>query len=109
MYVEPLFLQAERSQMPELKRVIVASGPRIVMEETLDAAIARLLGRLPPASPPAAGAVPSPAPSTAPALVRQALETYDRAQQMLRRGDLAGYAREMDRLGQILRDLEKSQ
>ncbi|TMJ07454.1 MAG: UPF0182 family protein, partial [Bacillati bacterium ANGP1] len=44
MYVEPLFLQAERSQLPELKRVIVASGPRIVMEETLDAAVARLLG-----------------------------------------------------------------
>ncbi len=110
MYVEPLFLQAERSQLPELKRVIVASGPRIVMEETLDEAIARLLGRLPPSlTPPPAGAGPAPVPSTAAGLIKQALETYDRAQQMLRQGDLAGYAREMDRLGQILRDLQKTQ
>ncbi len=110
MYVEPLFLQAERSQLPELKRVIVASGPRIVMEETLDQAIARLLGRLPPSlTPPPAGAGPAPVPSTAAGLIKQALETYDRAQQMLRQGDLAGYAREMDRLGQILRDLQKTQ
>lgn len=110
MYVEPLFLQAERSQLPELKRVIVASGPRIVMEETLDEAIARLLGRLPPSlTPPPAGAAPAPVPSTAAGLIKQASETYDRAQQMLRQGDLAGYAREMDRLGQILRDLQKTQ
>jgi len=110
MYVEPLFLQAERSQLPELKRVIVASGPRIVMEETLDQAIARLLGRLPPSlTPPPAGAGPAPVPSTAAGLIKQALETYDRAQQMLRQGDLAGYAREMDRLGPILRDLQKTQ
>src|SRR5437879_11823986 len=59
MYVEPLFLQAERSQLPELKRVIVASGPRIVMEETLDAAVARLLGATPRSpQPTAAAAVP---------------------------------------------------
>ncbi|MBI2247276.1 MAG: UPF0182 family protein [Armatimonadetes bacterium] len=107
MYVEPLFLQAERSQLPELKRVIVASGPRIVMDETLDGAIARLLGRAPPAQP-SPGAPPAPGPSTRDELIAQALESYDRAEQLLRQGDFAGYAREIERLGQILRQLEQS-
>ncbi len=106
MYVEPLFLQAERSQLPELKRVIVASGPRIVMEETLEAAMARLLGSAPLATqPPAGDAVRG----TVQELIAQAATTYRRAQQLLRQGDLAGYASEMERLGEILRRLEEAQ
>jgi len=106
MYVEPLFLQAERSTLPELKRVIVASGPRIVMAETLEAALDRLLGRTPgPARPPA-----SPAAGGTPGeLIRQARETYDRAQRLLQQGDFAGYAREIERLGELLRRLEQTQ
>jgi hypothetical protein len=106
MYVEPLFLQAERSQLPELKRVIVASGPRIAMEESLEEAIAQVLGRAalagppPPAPPPGAAA-------TSEELIREALAAYNRAQQLLRQGDLAGYAREIERLGTILRQLEQ--
>lgn len=108
MYVEPLFLQAERSQLPELKRVIVASGPRIAMEETFEEALAQVLGRAvrpAPAQPP----VPPPGTTaTANELIREAVAVYTRAQQLLRQGDLAGYAREIDRLGQILRQLEQS-
>ena len=44
MYVEPLYLQAESSQMPELKRVIVAYENRIVMEEDLATALAKVFG-----------------------------------------------------------------
>ncbi len=103
LYVEPLFLQAERSQLPELKRVIVASGPRIVMDESLDGAIARLLGATPSREPPAGGA----GQGAVDDLIRQAGDIYRRAQQLLRQGDLAGYAREFDRLGEILRQLEQ--
>jgi uncharacterized membrane protein (UPF0182 family) len=35
LYVEPLYLRAEQGQIPELKRVILASGDQIVMRETL--------------------------------------------------------------------------
>ena len=42
LYVEPLYLRAENGQIPELKRVILASGDRIVMEETLAEAIVSL-------------------------------------------------------------------
>ncbi len=42
LYVEPLYLRAETGQIPELKRVILASGDRIVMEETLAEALVAL-------------------------------------------------------------------
>jgi uncharacterized membrane protein (UPF0182 family) len=42
LYVEPLYLRAENGQIPELKRVILASGDRIVMEETLAEALLAL-------------------------------------------------------------------
>jgi hypothetical protein len=119
LYVEPLFLQAERSQLPELRRVIVASGARIIMAPSLDEALAELFAVRPGApGGPILGTGPGPVPGTQPApsgapppsadirdLSRQALETYRRAQELLRRGDLAGYGREIERLGAILERL----
>jgi uncharacterized membrane protein (UPF0182 family) len=43
LYIEPLFLQAQKSQLPELKQVIGAYGPRIVMSETLDKTLSMLV------------------------------------------------------------------
>jgi flagellin-specific chaperone FliS len=39
------------------------------------------------------------------ALIREANDTFERAQQLLRQGDFAGYAQEIERLGEILRAL----
>lgn len=44
LYVEPLFLQAEQGQIPELKRVIVGDGTNIVMRETFHQALEALVG-----------------------------------------------------------------
>jgi len=43
LYVEPLYLLAETSELPELSRVIVASGDRIAMRETLEEALVALI------------------------------------------------------------------
>jgi hypothetical protein len=105
LYVEPLFLQAERSQLPELKRVIVASGARIAMAPTLAEALAQLFGEAPvgPApGPPSPTDVPS---ARVRALTEQALAIYQRAQERLRAGDLPGYSREIERLGAVLEEL----
>jgi uncharacterized membrane protein (UPF0182 family) len=110
LYVQPLYLRAEGGQIPELKRVIVAYQNRVVMEETLDAALARLLGGQPgrPTTP-VAGASPSdttgvepPTAATA-ALLRQLLDHYERATAAQRAGNWAEYGAEMDRLGELLR------
>ncbi|MDH4022609.1 MAG: UPF0182 family protein, partial [Gammaproteobacteria bacterium] len=42
VYIRPLYLRAAGGRIPELKRVVVAYRNRIVMEESLDVALARL-------------------------------------------------------------------
>ncbi|MBT7902712.1 UPF0182 family protein [Candidatus Woesearchaeota archaeon] len=44
LYVEPLYIQAETGQLPELKRVIVSDGERVVMEVNFGEALAALFG-----------------------------------------------------------------
>ncbi len=44
IYVRPLYLRAQGGRIPELTRVIVAYNNQIVMEPTLEAALARLFG-----------------------------------------------------------------
>ena len=44
IYVEPVYLEATNSSLPEVKRVIVAYGDRIAYEETLTQALESLFG-----------------------------------------------------------------
>ena len=44
LYVVPLYLKAEGTNFPQLKRVIVATGDKVVMEPSLDEALASLFG-----------------------------------------------------------------
>jgi hypothetical protein len=45
LYIEPLYMQAETGQLPELKRVLVSDGERVVMEKTLKDALEALFGK----------------------------------------------------------------
>ncbi len=72
LYVEPIYLQAESSQLPELKRVVVVNGNRIAMEPSLDRSLAVIFGGAAPTAPttaditgtnPPAGASPTTTPS----------------------------------------------
>ena len=120
LYVEPLYLQASGSALPELKRVIVAYGSRIAMEPTLEAALARIFVGL-PAGPPGqpSAAAPPPGGGSATgvsgssrariaALAAEAGARYDRAQAALRAGDFAAYGREIDALGRVLAELKRA-
>jgi len=53
LYVVPLYLRAEGTNFPQLKRVIVATGDKVVMQPTLDEALSALFG---PQQTPQAGA-----------------------------------------------------
>jgi hypothetical protein len=116
IYVRPLYLRASGGRIPELTRVIVAYQNQIVMEETLDAALARLFGD-PTGSPspdlsltraPATGeaqGAASPASGAAAPLTGLAAEArahYDRAIEAQRAGDWATYGEELRRLGEVL-------
>ncbi len=72
IYVEPIFLQAEQSKLPELKRVVVANGNDIAMEPTLARAFDVLFGRATRTLPgqesggPITTPTPSPTPTASP-------------------------------------------
>lgn len=44
LYVEPIYLLADQGSIPEMKRVIMATGNSIVMEQTVSEALAQLFG-----------------------------------------------------------------
>lgn len=118
LYVKPLYLQAEASQIPEMKRVIVSSGTEVKMAETFEGAVSALLGirqvEVSPGAPPAAPAAPAPAaapappvPSSVSELARSAWQHYQAAQQRASAGDWAGYGQELKLMEQALNQLRK--
>jgi uncharacterized membrane protein (UPF0182 family) len=48
LYIEPLYIKAEAGQIPELKRVLVSDGERVVMEKDLASALVALFGETMP-------------------------------------------------------------
>ena len=109
LYVQPLYLQAEGGRIPELKRVVVAYQNRVVMQETLDGALAQLFGgsTAPRARPADSTVVATPgAESAAPSLIAEARRRFTNAIQAQRDGDWARYGEEIKQLGQILERLE---
>ena len=55
LFVEPIYLQAENSRLPELVRVVVANGNAIAMEPTFDRALDVVFGRAQSSLPGAGG------------------------------------------------------
>ncbi|GAB6180966.1 UPF0182 family protein [Desulfotomaculum defluvii] len=118
IYVEPLYLQSEQSKMPELRRVIVAAGDKIVMEPTLELAIQRIYGEdaIQNVSPPQQGTDPGidqpdiqqqTSQKTVKELASEANRIYDDAQAKLKVGDWAGYGQSINQLKDILSQLEE--
>jgi uncharacterized membrane protein (UPF0182 family) len=103
LYVEPIYLEAEASQLPELRRVIVAYGNRIAMEETLAAGLARVMGAEVPVSESVEpGVSPSGLEGEVDELIFQADAHYRAAQGCLKAGDWTCYGTEMEALEQVL-------
>jgi len=107
LFVEPVYLQSEAGQIPQLQAVIVGTGDRIAMRSTLKESLAAVFGM---AAPPSV-VTPTPVP-TVPAgptdiasLVASAQAHYTKAQEYLKAGDWAGYGRELSALADDLNRL----
>jgi hypothetical protein len=125
LYVEPLYLAADTGgALPQLQRVLVAYSDHVVMEPTLDAALTKIFGGnvttsggaqpVPPsgqplASPGTSGAKPAAAAPDTQALIHEASQHYERALQLQRQGDWAGYGDEIKKLGEVLNKLATKQ
>lgn len=112
LYVEPIYLQAETSRFPELKRVVVANGDTIAMEPTFEAALEVVFGQrastLPGAepggaaiTPPSAQPTPRPPAATTGPLPADLLGLLSEAQ-----AASDGAQAELDRLRSILEAIE---
>jgi uncharacterized membrane protein (UPF0182 family) len=106
LYVQPLFLAADKSALPELKRVIVAFGDQVVMEENLELALQRLFGgKNAPAVVAKAATVDTKASPAA--LAKEAMSIYERAMNLQRQGNWAGYGEELRKLELVLKQMAK--
>jgi uncharacterized protein len=103
LYVQPLFLAAaDKAGLPELRRVIVAYGDEVVMEETLELALQRIFGgRKAPAG--STQAAPAALKASSAELAREAMSIFERATNLQRQGDWAGYGEELKKLQQVLK------
>jgi uncharacterized membrane protein (UPF0182 family) len=107
LYVQPLYLAAAEGSLPELKRVLVAFGNQIAMEETLEQSLQRIFsGR--PMKEPVATVSPPEATTDQREMARRALEHYSRSQEFLRQGNWSGYGDEQRKLEALLRDMQPS-
>ncbi len=120
LYVQPLYLRAERGDLPELKRIILSTGGRVAWGETFEEAVTALFGAG-DAGPAASASKP---PETQPAvptreageaqpaeralrdLAKDAKTHYEAAQRAARDGDWARYGDELERLGTVLERIE---
>jgi hypothetical protein len=106
LYIEPIYLEATNVTKPQLKKVIAATGQNVVMDDTLDKALADLLGGTAPSTTPS-GPTTQPT-GTVAQLIADAKKHYDLAQAALHNGDLATYAAEMKIVGNDLNQLAAS-
>ena len=114
LYVEPVYLEAKNSSIPEVKRVIVAYGDQIAYETTLAEALNSLFGE--------GSATESPGSGDAQAqegakqetlsqteLAQKAQEAFNNAESAQRDGDWAKYGEYLDELRDYLNQLAPAQ
>ena len=94
LYVVPLYLTAEGTDFPQLKRVIVISGDKVAMEPTLDEAIQAVFGTQQPQTP---GQSPG-----RPQESGQARAAFDNAQKAMEQGNWGDFGKAMDALKSLL-------
>ncbi len=100
LYVQPLYLRAEKGELPELTRIIVAYDKEIVMTPTLEQSLAAVFDQIPP------GLTDSSIPATTNNQSESALEIYQQAQEALQQGNWVEYGRYQQQLQDILRELD---
>ncbi|PYV89959.1 MAG: UPF0182 family protein [Acidobacteria bacterium] len=110
LYIQPLYLAAaQKESLPELKRVIVAFGNSIAMEETLELALTRIFGgvALPSESQVPPELTQKKESQSINTLVQKANDYYQRAQSAVKQGDWSRYGEEVKRLGEVLKELQE--
>jgi uncharacterized protein len=102
LYIEPLYIQAETGQLPELKRVLVSDGERVVMEENLVLALEALFGQ----SKVVKEKITTGIEKSETNLVKEAQTYYSLVEESMRKGDWQGIGDNLDKLGIVIEALK---
>ncbi|MBQ0079358.1 MAG: UPF0182 family protein [Eubacterium sp.] len=108
LYVEPVYLEATNSSIPEVKRVIVAYGDQIAYESTLADALNSLFGdgsATNSSDSDDSNADSGDKPLTQAEIIEKAQNAYDKAQDALKDGNWAKYGEYMNKLEKYLKQL----
>ena len=123
LYVEPVYLQAERSPMPELRLVVLSTQDRLAFGTNFDEALTSLLGEAakPSAEPkpepgktkPPATAQPSPSPPAGPAqstqqLINRAIREFEEYQRLTAEGKLGEAGKKLEEHKRTLEELKRA-
>ena len=104
LYVVPLYLRAEGTNFPQLKRVIAVAGDKVVMEPTLDEALNALFGTQRPVAAMHGDKAQTTATTAATSKLDfdQARQQFEDAQKAMRQGDWDKFGKAMDALKHLL-------
>jgi len=107
LYVEPIYLQATVGKMPELKRVVTASGDDLAYATSFGDAINQLVSPSERVTPAAGVTEIAAKPVSVSGEARNAIEHFKRYQALTGQGKIAEAGVELERLRESLEKLEK--
>src|SRR4029079_3075374 len=118
MFVEPIYLQAQRSPMPELRLVVLATQEKLGYGQSFPEAMNSLLGEAAAkaaAAPPEAGPSPGPSqptPSATPAqdlqqLVNRAIQEFEDYQRLTSQGKLGEAGQKLEQHKRTLEEIKR--
>jgi len=108
VYIQPLYLQAEQTAIPELTRVIVVYADKVEMERTLEAALLKVFGQESSATTGTAGAGSGDT-GAGGADAAAARKLFTEAVDAQKKGDWALYGTKLSQLGALLERLAASE
>jgi hypothetical protein len=101
IFIEPLYLKAEKSEMPELRKVIVSFADKVIMEDTLTASLEKLFyGGGFTASEIREGGI------TLKELADRAYMHYLKAEDSMKAGNWKAYGEELENLRRVLSQMK---
>jgi len=112
LYIEPLYIQAETGQLPELKRVLVSDGESVVMEENLAMALEALFGKSKSVTVKDTSTTDSDieidfSDKSTITLIEEAQSYYELIEDSMKQGDWTGIGDNFDKLGNVLEGLSE--
>jgi uncharacterized protein len=130
LYVEPIYLKAESSPMPELRLVVLATQDRLGFGQTFDEAMTSIFGDLARPATPTSGAKPEPSkektaddsgkptpspsadqavqPATVQQLIEKAVQEFEEYQRLTSQGKLGEAGQKLEQHKRTLEELKRA-